>query len=123
MTNCSQYATAMNDEDPGELAPVWTSRTHTVSGEECGAKPRPPYSRMHELSSRSLVQPELPIQSFVGIAHPRDVGDAVLIEPAIGFFRRRHVHERDLRSPRFDGGALAGDVSQRFATKRSPEMT
>jgi hypothetical protein len=33
------------------------------------------------------------------------------------------VHERDLRSSRLDGRAIARDVGQRLATERSAEMT
>ena len=44
-------------------------------------------------------------------------------EPVIGVFGWGHVHERDLRSSRFDGGAATGHARQRLAAERSTKVT
>jgi hypothetical protein len=75
-----------------------------------------------EPKERTLVESELPVERLVGIADADDIANRVLLEPAIGFFRRRHVHERDLRSRRLDGRTITRDVGQRFAAEGSTEM-
>ena len=122
MTNGGEDLAAMEHEDAGELPPVGTSSAYTMAREERRAQPRPPDAWMHQSGNRCVVQAELSVQRLVRIADADDVGHAVLREPSIGFFRRRHVHERNLRPGRFDSRPSPRDVGQGFATERSPEM-
>jgi hypothetical protein len=101
---------------------VRAGRADAAPVEDGGPEPPNPYARVDELEERTLVESELPVERLIGIADTDEIGNRVLLEPAIGFFRRRHVHERDLRSRRLDGRTITSDVGQRFAAEGSTEM-
>ena len=122
MPDLGDYLTAAHDENAGQLTPVRAGAADAATPEDGGAEPRQPHARMRELEERALFEPELPVEGLVGIADANDIADPVLLEPGIGVFRRRHVHERNLRSRRLDGRSITGDVGQRFAAERSAEV-
>ena len=94
-----------------------------VTAENGGAEPRQPDARMRQREQRTLFEPELPVERLVGIADARrDRRAPYCSNQRVGLFRRRHVHERDLRSRRLDGRTVARDVGQRFAAEGSAEV-
>lgn len=113
---------ASNDEDTRQLPPVRAGGADAAAVEDGGPEPLNPHARVGELEQRTLVESELPVQRPVGIADTDEIANRIPLEPAIGLFRRRHVHERDLRSPRLDGRTITSDVGQRFAAEGSTEM-
>lgn len=113
---------ASHDEDTRQLPPVRAGSADAAAVEDGGPEPPNPHPRMGELEQRTLVESKLPVERLVGIADADEVANRVLRKPAIGVFRRRHVHERDLRSRRLDGRTITSDVGQRFAAEGSTEM-
>lgn len=122
VTNGGKHVTTVYDEHARELTPVGTPEADPVAAENRCVQPRPPDTRVRELGHRRLLEPKRAIQRFLGIAQMHDVSNAVVIEPVIRIFGRRHVNERNLRSCRIDGRTIACDIGQRFATERSPEV-
>lgn len=120
MTNRGQYGSAVDEEHAGELSPVGALPPRAAP--ERRSEPASPHARMRERPERSLAQIERSIQVVIRIAEPRHIGEAVAGKPRVGFLRRLHVHERDLRSRRGEGGANARHVLNRFATERSAEV-
>jgi hypothetical protein len=121
MTNGSQNCRPFHNEDPGQLPPVTALHARTAAKRR--AQPAFPHARMRELEQRPFLQIEGAIERMVGIAEARHVEQSILCKPLVRFLGRLHVHERNLRSGRCDGGAETRNVFHRLATEGSAEVT
>jgi hypothetical protein len=121
VTKRGERVTAIDHEDARELPPVRSGDAKPAN--RCRAQPWPPYARMCKLAQRRFLEAEGTVKLFTGITDARHVRHAVVRKPTIGFLWCRHVHERHLRSCRFDGGAADSHARQRFAAERSTEVT
>jgi hypothetical protein len=121
MTNLGEHAIAIDEKHTGELTPMRTLRASAAA--ERGLEPPPPHARVRELEERSFLKIEGAIERVPGIAEARDVRETISPEPLIGFGGRLHVHERNLRSGRFNRSTKTRHIFDRLTTKRSAEMT
>ena len=120
MTDLGEHAIAIDEKHTGELTPMRTLRASAAP--DRGLEPSSPDARVRELEERSVLQIEGAIDRVRGIAEARDVSKTVSSEPLIGFGGRLHVHERNLRSGRFNRSTETRHIFDRLTTKRSTEM-
>lgn len=81
-----------------------------------------PDLRSHQLKNGSAFETELAIEIRRRIADSRDIRQVIAREKLRGLRFTSHMHERQLRSGRFDVAAFGGDIRKRFAAERSAKV-